>query len=264
MAEAATTEGRPLYAAQRQEAILRLAREHGRVEVAALAQSFDVTTETVRRDLSDLQRRRLLRRVHGGAILWDDDGFEPLLARRDTRNVDQKRRIAAAAAEELPPEGVVLLDSGSTTATLARCIPPDRQLTVVTNSVLNAQLLAEHRGVEVVVLGGGLDRKTLAMVDEQTVEAIRDLTVDTLVLGTDGISPARGLTTPYRSQAAVKRAMIGAARHVIAVADASKLDQDHFVRFAACDQIDTLITDTGMDDTAVDRFEAVGLRVVRV
>lgn len=264
MATEVTTPDRPLYPQQRQDAILRLAREQGRVEVASLSERFDVTTETVRRDLTDLQRRRLLRRVHGGAIPWGDDGFEPLLARRETRHTDEKRRIAAAAARELPPEGTVLLDSGSTTAMVPTHLPTDAQLTLVTNSVVAAQLLDDHHAVEVVVLGGRFDKRTLAMVDEQTIAAVAELTVDTLVLGTDGISPDGGLTTPYRNQAALKQAMIASARHVMLVADSSKAGQDHFIRFAGCNEVDTLITDTGLDDDTCARLEATGLAVLRV
>lgn len=264
MADTATVEEPPLYPPQRQAAILELARQHGRVEVASLAETFEVTTETIRRDLSDLQRRRLVRRVHGGAILADDDGFEPLLARRETRHADEKRRIAQAAVDYLPAEGTVLVDSGSTMARLAQQVPADLPLTIVTNSVLNAQLLADNTGAEVVMLGGTLDKKTLAMVDEQTVATVRDLRVDTAFIGTDGMTAEGGLTTPYRSQAELKRAMIGAARQVICLADSSKLGQVHFARFAGCRDLDLLITDTGMDVPAADRFEAMGLEVVRV
>ncbi len=254
---------RTMFPPQRQQEILRLARDNGQVDVADLASAFEVTTETIRRDLSDLQRRRLLRRVHGGAILWDEGRFEPLLADRDVQRVEEKRRIAAVAVGELPPEGVVLLDSGSTTARLAERIPVDSALTVITNSLVNAQLLADHDEVEVMVLGGAMDKNTRATADSQTVTAIQDLTVDTVVLGTDGVSVAKGLTTPYRVQADIKRAMIAAARRVILVADHSKVGNDQLVRFATCDQVDTLVTDTGVDDATASALEAAGMTVLR-
>lgn len=263
MPDAVDTPKRTKFPPQRQEEILRLAREHGQVDVADLATAFDVTTETIRRDLSDLQRRRLVRRVHGGAILWDDRNFEPLLAERDVQCVDEKRRIATVAVGELPPEGVVLLDSGSTSARVAERIPTDSTLTVVTNSLVAAQMLADHDEVQVVVLGGAVDKNTRTMADSQTVTAIQDLNVDTVVLGTDGVSAAGGLTTPYRIQAELKRAMIRAARRVILVADHSKVGNDQFIRFAICDEIDTLVTDTGVDDATAAELEATGMTVLR-
>lgn len=259
---AGTTDGL-LYPPERQEAILHIAQEQGRVEVAALAEAFQVTTETVRRDLTVLQQRRLLHRVHGGAILWDHDRFEPLLAKRKTQHVDEKRRIALAVVEELPPDGIVLLDSGSTLARVASHLPAGRSLTVVTNSILNVQLLTDHDDAEVVVLGGAYDKATLTAVDSQTVAQVQQLRVDVVILGTDGISPDGGLTTPYRNQAELKRAMIAAARRVIVAADSSKIPHDHFIRFAACQDVDTLITDDGLDDATTQRFEEIGLRVVR-
>lgn len=257
------TTRRSMFPPQRQEEILRLTSEHGQVDVAELAAIFDVTTETVRRDLKDLQRRRLVRRVHGGAIPWDSGRVEPLLADRDVQQTEEKGRIAVLAVQELPPEGVVMLDSGSTIARVAERLPTDSRLTIVTNSLVNAEALKEHQDTRIVVLGGEMERNTLTMADAQTVAAIRELTVDTLVLGTDGISARGGLTTPYRHHAEVKRAMITTARRVITVADGSKVGTDHFIRFADCADIDTLITDTGADADAVAAIEAAGTTVMR-
>jgi DeoR family transcriptional regulator, fructose operon transcriptional repressor len=252
-----------LYPQERQDEILALARRHGRVEVAALADAFGVTTETVRRDLSDLQRRKLLRRVHGGAILWSAGGYEPLITHRNSINNAEKERIAMAAIAELPPEGTVLLDSGTTTTRIAQHLTDELELTIVTNSLVVAQLLANHPRVTVMIPGGVFDKGTLAVVGEQTVAQIRDLRVDTVLLGTDGISVDGGLTTPHLNHAAVKRAMVACARRVVTVADSSKVGHDHFLRFATLDQIDTLITDTGLDDDTMARLEAAGPTVIR-
>lgn len=259
-----TPANRALFPPQRQERILARLREHGRVDVAGLADEFAVTTETIRRDLSDLQARRLARRVHGGAVLWDSGAFEPLVSLRDLRNMGEKRRIAAAAVRELPPGGTVLLDSGSTTARVAHELPADATLRVVTNSVTIATLLVEHERVDVTLLGGNMDKGMMAAVDEQTIAAVRQLRVDVVVLGADGLSAAGGLTTPHRAQAELKRAMIAAARRVVAVIDHSKVGNDQLIRFAECRHIDTLITDTGVSDADVAALEAAGCSVARV
>ena len=245
---------RPLFQPQRQDEIAALAIEHGRVDVADLAVRFAVTTETIRRDLSDLQERKVLRRVHGGAVPWETLRFEPLLAVRGDQRLAEKRRIGAAATEELPERGAILVDSGSTTARFCEALPRGRDLTVITNSILNAQVLADFEHVDVQVLGGELHKNTMAMVDSVTVAAVEELTVDVLFISCDGMSPARGLTTPYRSESALKQAMIRAARRVVALIDHSKVDNDQLFRFAEWSDIDVLITDTGVDDAT---FEAL-------
>src|ERR1700759_1310500 len=123
-----------MYAEERQRAFLERARAQGRVDVAQLATEFSVTTETVRRDLTVLERHGLLRRVHGGAIPVERLGFEPALATRDAVMTAEKGRIAKASLAEIPAEGAILRGGGSPTAPLAECLPSDRELTVVTHS----------------------------------------------------------------------------------------------------------------------------------
>ncbi|NEC20622.1 DeoR/GlpR family DNA-binding transcription regulator, partial [Streptomyces parvus] len=114
-----------MYAPERQQEILRLAQESGRVDVLSLAEEFQVTAETVRRDLKALDRAGLLRRVHGGAIPVGRLDFEPDLAERDALSADEKDRIAQAALAELPADGNVIVDAGTTTVRLAAAVPVD-------------------------------------------------------------------------------------------------------------------------------------------
>ena len=143
-----------MYAAERQQRIMAEARQAGRVEVALLAESLGVTAETVRRDLTALERRGSLRRVHGGAIPVERLELEPTLAARSGRLADVKRRIAARVLDELPTGGTVLLDSGSTTQAVVQLLPPDLDLTVLTNSVSAAAALSTHPGITLYLLGG--------------------------------------------------------------------------------------------------------------
>ena len=136
-----------VYAAERQQRIIAEARRDGRVEVAALAEALDVTPETVRRDLTVLERRGTLRRVHGGAIPVERLELEPTLASRTGRLAEEKRRIATIAVEQVPVEGTVLLDAGSTTLAVAELFPREGDVTVLTNSVAAAALLTANPGV---------------------------------------------------------------------------------------------------------------------
>lgn len=143
-----------MYAPERQQEILRLARDGGRVDVISLAEEFQVTAETIRRDLKALDRAGLVRRVHGGAIPAGRLDFEPDLAERESTAADEKDRIAKAALAELPTQGTVILDAGTTIARLAGIIPLEAELTVVTHSLPIAARLADHPGMQLHLVGG--------------------------------------------------------------------------------------------------------------
>lgn len=257
-----TAEATPLFQSERQREILALTENDGRVEVAELSVRFNVTTETIRRDLSELQTNHLVRRVHGGAVPWETVGFEPLLSVRNDQHDAEKRGLARTAVAELPDTGSIIIDSGSTLTRFAEAIPNDCSLRVVTNSLLTAQVLSEHDTLEVIVVGGKVRQNTMAMVDTTAVEAIRPLKVDTLFISSDAISTDTGLTTPYREEAALKQAMIQAARRVVALVDHSKFTKDQFIRFAQWSDIDVLITNSEVDLATVTAIEATGTTVL--
>ena len=252
----------PLFQTERQREIVALTLQNGRVEVSELAVRFRVTTETIRRDLSELQEQRLLRRVHGGAVGWETHEFEPLLAVRNDQHDDEKRRMAKLAVNELPDAGTIIIDSGSTLGRFAEAVPSTANLQVVTNSLPIAQTLAEHNEVEVVVVGGKVRRNTMAMVDADAVASLEPLSVDTLFISSDGLSAEVGLTTPYREEAALKQAMIRSARRVVALVDHSKFDKDQFVRYAEWSDIDVLITTMDADPNTIAQIEAAGTTVL--
>lgn len=252
-----------MYAAERQQWLLNRTRDAGRLDVAATAEELDVSAETIRRDLDALERQGLLRRVHGGAIPADRLGFEPGISARDSVAAQEKERIAKAALDELDGATTVLLDAGTTTARLAALLPADRELTVVTNALPIASMLAARPNITLLMLGGRVRGTTMATVDEWALDVLGDLTADVAFLGTNGFSAERGLTTPDRAEAAAKKAMLGAARRAVVLADSGKHGADQFVRFGRLDQIDALITDTGLTPDTAAALSAAGPRVVR-
>lgn len=251
-----------MYQEERHAAIVTKARSNGRVDVGELAAEFDVTPETVRRDLTTLERHGVVRRVHGGAIPVERLGFEPGLHARDAAMASEKARIARAALAELPAEGAILLDAGTTTARLAEMLPTDREFTVVTNAVPIAMTLSTRPNVTVLTVGGRVRGRTLAMVDQWALRTLADTFVDVAFMGTNGISLERGLTTPDVGEAAVKHAMIGAARRVVVLADHTKVGNDCFARFGSLDEIDAFITDDRLDVGLAADLQAAGPRVV--
>ncbi|WP_062379783.1 DeoR/GlpR family DNA-binding transcription regulator [Demequina pelophila] len=250
-----------MYATERQQRILTQARTAGRVEVTALADQLAVTPETIRRDLTALERRGSLRRVHGGAIPVERLELEPTLASRSVRRTDAKRRIAARALDELPDGGTVLLDAGSTTQALVELLPVDADLTVITDSIPAAAALANRPGITLYVLGGRVRGTTAASVGDWAVAALGQIVVDVAIMGTNGISAGRGLTTPDLEEARVKRAMVEAARRVVVATDSSKAGDDHLHRFAHVADVDLVITDDELAEDVADELRAAGTEV---
>lgn len=254
-----------MYAQERQEAIAALVGERGRASVTELAGAFAVTTETVRRDLDALERCGLLRRVHGGAVSSAvlATTREHTLAERDVARGEQKDRIAKAALSLLPgSHGTLLIDGGSTTARFAARLPTDVELTVVTNSVPVAARIAGVSGLRLELLGGRVRRTTQACVGESTVQALAALHLDVAFIGANGISVDGGLTTPDSHEAAVKRAMVAAARRVVALVDSSKANRDHLISFARLDEVDVLVTDDEFPSDLLGPIEALGVEVL--
>ncbi|PJI94859.1 DeoR/GlpR family DNA-binding transcription regulator [Luteimicrobium subarcticum] len=252
-----------MYAPERHQEILDRARADGRVEVAGLATDLQVTPETVRRDLSVLERQGLVRRVHGGAIPVERLGLEPGVAVREGLLSAEKARIAKLALEEVPEDGSILLDAGTTTVRLAEMLPADRPLSVVTHSLPVASLLAARPATTVHLVGGTVRGRTLAAVGPWALRELHDVQVDVAFVGTNGLSVERGLTTPDLAEAAVKRALVHAGRKVVVLADHTKVGRDDFARVVGLDEVDVVITDSGVDPELADRLGEAGPLVVR-
>ena len=253
-----------LYAEERQQAMAQLVTERGRVSVSEIADQFAVTTETVRRDLSVLERMGLLRRVHGGAVPASALAvIEAGLGERDQAHPDEKDRIARAALDLLPPaDGTVLLDAGSTTSRLASLLPRDLRLTVVTHAVPVAARLAGSAQIELHLLPGRVRPTTQAAVGADTVLALGRLRADVAFLGTNALSTEHGLSTPDSEEAATKRAMVGAARRVVCLADSSKIGMEAPLRFAELSEVDVLVTDRGIGADQRRALVRAGVEVV--
>jgi DeoR family fructose operon transcriptional repressor len=247
---------------QRQSEILRMALARGSVDVADLAARFGVTTETIRRDLSDMQRRKLLQRIHGGAVPVAQVNHEPMVDARHMRNAAEKLRIAQRAIDYVPEGGSVIIDSGSTGARLAEVFPVDRNVHVVTNSLMTALTLARRGLRDLTVLGGQVSTNTFAMLDSTALDVVRGITVDALFISCDGLSLTRGLTTPFREEEAMKSSMIRQAGTVVAMVDHSKVGLDRMFCFAPFEHLDVLITDSETDEQLLSPVVPEGLDVI--
>lgn len=251
-----------MYATERQQRIAAEARQAGRVEVATLADLLGVTTETIRRDLTALERRGTVRRVHGGALPVERLDAEPTVGHRAQRLTAEKRRIARRALQEIPARGTVLFDAGTTTMAVVELLPADFTGTVLTNSLPAAAALVERPDVTLFVIGGRVRGRTGAAVGQWAADALKDVSVDVAFIGTNGFSAARGLTTPDQSEALVKRAMVAAARRVVVVSDSTKSGDDHLHRFAHLEDVHLLVTDDQLPDEVASELRDAGVEVV--
>ncbi|MFT4136653.1 DeoR/GlpR family DNA-binding transcription regulator [Microbacterium sp.] len=239
-----------MYATERQQQIEQLIATDGRVAVVELAHRFGVTTETVRRDLDQLERVGSVRRVHGGAVApGRASTAESSISERAFRHNESKQAIGqrTVAGIDVATVGSIYLDAGTTVAAVAQQLAErvryEGHVEVVTHSMAIAHILAGSTGVELTAIGGRVRGLTAAAVGAGTVQAIAGLRPDLAIVGTNGISAAFGTSTPDPDEAAVKRAIVGSARRVIVVADADKFDVELLFSFASLAEIDALVTD---------------------
>ncbi|MEA2197874.1 MAG: hypothetical protein QOJ25_1925 [Solirubrobacteraceae bacterium] len=246
---------------ERRSLILDRLGTQGRVLAADLTAELDVSADTIRRDLRELDDAGLLRRVHGGALPRHGDASP--FASRERRAPEAKASIARRAAEIVREGQVVVLDGGTTTLELARALADDLRASVITTSPPIAIALAAHPGLEVTVVGGVLRPDALVTVGAAAVEALRLIRADVVFLGVCGLHPEIGVTTEDLEERHVKAAMIAGAAEVVALADHDKLGTAMPVVVAPITAVTQLVTDADADEAALAPYLALGIEVLR-
>jgi DeoR family transcriptional regulator of aga operon len=248
----------------RRERIVALLREQGSVQIPALAEHFRVSTQTLRKDLNFLDIKGICTRSSGGAILRRA-GLSPTeqaIEVKRTLFAEEKGRIGRAAAALIKNDESVLLDSGTTALQVARHIEPGTSLVVVTNDVGIMNELVTRENVQLVFLGGTLRRKNLSFYGTQTERALQDLHVDKLILAADGFDIDKGLTTHFEPEALLNRMMCRAASEIIVVADSSKFGRICLHKILEPQGMSTLVTDTGIPESAREALTRIGVEVI--
>lgn len=226
----------------RQQEIIQLAREQGRVEVDGLAERFSVTPQTIRKDLNDLCDRGLLQRYHGGAVVASgvaNFGYE---ARRQLAT-EEKRQIGIKAATLIPDNSSILINIGTTTEQVATALRNRHGLLVITNNINVINILLGYAGIEIIVAGGVLRHADGGVVGEAAVDFIRQFKVDYAVIGTSAIDEDGSLLDFDYREVKVAKAIMGCARQTILVADSMKYARTAPVRIGHLSEIDILVTD---------------------
>lgn len=246
--------------AERRRRLFEIVRAHHTVSVIELAETFNVSAMTIRRDLYLLQQEGLVEAVHGGARSSSQSPFELSFAQRELVDVDAKRAIGRLAAGLVGDGDAVALDGSTTTIQVARELVRCRDLTVVTNGIKAAAELGNRAGIEVVVTGGQL-HQTASLVGPFARATLEQLRVDRLFLSVTGISDQCDLRGPSELDAEIKAAMMEIAREVVLVADATKFGRDSYVRVATLSRIHHVVTDDRLPAEWAKRIQAAGARV---
>lgn len=223
--------------------ILEIARQRGRVEVDGLAVHFDVTPQTIRKDLNDLCDRQLLQRVHGGAVYPSGVTNFAYDARRSVA-ADAKAMIGLAAARLIPDNSSVIVNIGTTTEQVAMALRRHQGLMVITNNINVANILRDAPSAEVVVAGGVVRPSDGGIMGEATVDFIRQFKVDFAVIGASAIDRDGSILDYDFREVKVSQAIIAQARKTILVADCLKFERKAPVRIADLSMIDVFVTDT--------------------
>ena len=239
------------------------------VEVTRLAETLGVSAVTIRSDLDALDRRRLLRRIRGGAMAVRPARFERPLGLPGQDFDAQKKRIGALAARMVRPGETVILDAGTTTLALALALPDDlRDVLVVTSSLDVAMALHPHPGATVMVTGGrlkegGRNARSPSLVSPLGTLLLREINADCAYLGCAGVDAERGFTNAHFEEVEIKRAMIAASRRVVMLGDSGKIGHVAGARIARCAEVSVLVTDDGAKPADIAPLEATGLHVLR-
>jgi DeoR family transcriptional regulator of aga operon len=258
-----------LITTHRSELILQELLRAGEVSVDRLAQHLKVSPATIRRDLTSLEHRGLLRRSHGGAVPVEPALYEPFrhvstFTEQEEQRTAEKRRIGLAAAELVLDGETIAFGAGTTTTQVARSIRHRKGLTVMTNAINIAMELSHRDDIKVFVTGGSLSGAWFALVGATAQQHASEMFVDKAFIGVDGIHAEHGLTTNYPDQAAIHRTLMQQARQRIIVADHRKIGVTGTAMIWRLNDIDIFITDKKATDDAIAPFADDGIKVIRV
>jgi DeoR family glycerol-3-phosphate regulon repressor len=246
---------------QRQSEILNHARAFGRVMVDDLVRRFEVSPQTIRKDLNDLCDQRLLSRIHGGAIVAS--GVENLAyeARRFVA-ADEKKAIGIAAAAQIPNGSSLFINIGTTTEEVANALTNHENLLVITNNLNVAMMLYRNPQIEVIVAGGTVRRADGAVIGSTAIKLIGQFKVDYAIIGASAIDEEGALLDFDYREVQAAQAIIANARSVMLVADSTKLQRNAAVRIAHVSQIHTFVTDVPLPAALQEICRSRGVQVI--
>ena len=250
---------------ERRSEIVRQTESKGKVAVEELARQLSVSQVTIRNDLNVLSNRGLVVRSRGGAVASTRLTFELSVQEKYLDNFPRKRRLGRAVADLICADTrTLVLDSGTTTEEVAVCLREHSDLTVMTNGLNVATALAPAEGIEILVTGGHLRKKSMSFYGKHAEDSLRYLHFDKFILGADGIDPEIGITTHFDQEACLNRVMCRVSEETILVADSSKFGKRGSHIICALSDINTLVTDAGIPGEIANALIEAGINLLLV
>ncbi len=247
---------------ERQMQILTELNEAGFVRVQNLCDKFDVSSVTIRKDLSFLEHKGLLYRTHGGASKQSLYAFERNIGEKESIQVDQKKKIAEKSLTLINNRDYIILGSGTTVLYLAKLLGDFDKLTVVTSSLFVSVELCNYENIKTLQLGGNVRKSSNSVIGSIAEQTLKDYSCNKVFLGVDGIDLEFGLTTSSALEAQLNKAMIKASEKVIVLADSSKIGKRSFGKIVDIQDMDVLITDSEIAKKDKIALEHLGIEVI--
>ena len=245
---------------ERRSKILNILSEDGKLTVPGLSKRLQVSVDTIRRDLIELEQAGHLSRVHGGALPQS-----PSTRSYSIRKNEQSpavHEIAKVVAGLVKREQILFLDSGTTAVEIARCLPITLQATVITISPPVAVALAEHPGIQVIMLPGILNKETMSVTGGTTLEALKKIRADICIIGVCSIHAEMGITTASYEESETKRRMILNSSETIVAVTADKLGTVVAFEVAGIDCIGRLITESSVTDETLQPYKQANIEII--
>ena len=247
---------------ERHTYILEQLMKQSSVQVSELAELLNVSSVTIRKDLTELEKNGRLYRSHGKAILINPFANNRSVNEKGSLNAEEKQLIGMEAAQLVVPNDSILLASGTTIHALARNLRPADKLTVVSASLQATEFLAENENIDIIQIGGNVRHSSLSVVGQYSEMILRSCSFSKLFLGVDGIDLEFGISTTDMREAELNREMIHTAQKTIVLADSSKFGRRGFARICGMDDVDMIITDAHVSPTIAAAIEELGIDLV--
>jgi DeoR family transcriptional regulator, aga operon transcriptional repressor len=247
---------------ERHQSILQLLQDKGRVDIQELSEFLQVSGVTIRKDLKLLEERNLLFRTKGGGSIDNPYASEKPINEKEFINVEEKKKIARAALQLTKNTDSIIIGSGTTVYELSRCLNPSKHLIVITPALKVALELHSKQHIEVLQLGGLIHQSSASAAGTFAELILEHISCDILFLGADGIDLDFGLSITNLNEASLNQKMINIAQKVVIMADSSKFGRRGLGRICTLDQVQYIITDSGVSDVIIKQLEERGIKVI--
>lgn len=244
-----------MLSVERREKIVEILHKKASVTVKELSSLFNVTDETIRRDMKKLQKENLISKSYGGATLKEKMFVEENYKKRQVTNLDKKSAIASKILEYIKDGDTIFLDSSSTNLQIARQIDKNLNVTIITNSVHSLLELSKSNAIKTISTGGMLRTESLSLVGPDAVNTLSNYYVDKVVIGCDGISMEKGITEYNNLENQIKKAMVSSGTRVFLTVDSTKFNKVSFIKSILFEEINVIVTDSKLSD-AWEKFLA--------